>query len=224
MTQAILFIFVQLFVGLLVCPNGLRDVGSDQNVIDLLQELHSQGLEEQMDQDINTLLGSLKDEKRLDVNLAEEVLAKLTIEGWQGRVKTRLTSEIARELLQELHGQGLEEHGQGLEEQMKQDINTLLGSLKDKKRLDVKLAKEVLAELTSEGWQGRVKPVLTSGLAREAEIKKVWDGPLFKNYMAASNVKQAADDALKEAQHEEESTYAIFRRALLVAMGETPAW
>jgi len=224
MTQAILFIFVQLFVGLLVCPNGLRNAGHAQYVIDLLQELHSQGLEEQMEQDINTLLGSLKDKKRLDVDLAEKVLAKLTIEGWQGRVKTRLTSEIARELLQELHGQGLEEHGQGLEEQMKQDINTLLGSLKDKKRLDVKLAKEVLAELTSEGWQGRVKPVLTSGLAREAEIKKVWDGPLFKNYMAASNVKQAADDALKEAQHEEESTYAIFRRALLVAMGETPAW
>jgi len=216
MTQAILFIFVQLFVGLLVCPNGLRDVGSDQNVIDLLQELHSQGLEEQMDQDINTLLGSLKDEKRLDVNLAEEVLAKLTIEGWQGRVKTRLTSEIARELLQELHSQGLEA-------QIEQDINTLLGSLKDKKDLDVKLAEEVLAKLTSEGWQGLVKPVLTSGIARAAEIKKVWAGPLFKDVMAAEGKVTQAEYALKQAQEGRENTRQIFDRALLVAMGETPA-
>jgi len=54
MTQAILFIFVQLFVGLLVCPNSLGHAGHAQNVDQLLEQVHSQGLELQMKQDINT--------------------------------------------------------------------------------------------------------------------------------------------------------------------------
>jgi len=89
--------------------------------------------------------------------------------------------------------------------------------------LDVKLAEEVLAKLTSEGWQGRVKTVLTSGIAREAEIKKVWAGPLFEAVRAAEGKVTQAENALKQAQDEKENTRQIFDRALLVAMGETPA-